>query len=251
MSAPICGARTWVTPDEMATCDRNRGHEGDHNCIASRGFVEWRTPNCRFSVGNALGEFVFVWPIEDTRDLARRLQRQLDALDPDAAVAEAERRMLDAFDRRVRLVRIADLYGEPLGPIEAAAEEAKTAQRAAYDAWLELVEAREREGRWSVRARLPWSNDCRADLSGLHAWALGFAGSSWEWGVTTNADRARGLVSLSGEDAFGEAPTLDAAKVAAEEAARPMIERLITQRESEIAELRRALVEARDAKESR
>ena len=81
-----------------------------------------------------------------------------------------------------------------------------------------------------ARCNLPWADDgpwSDAVLPGISAHVLGYPGeATFDWAV---------------EGEFGEAPTLDAAKAAAERAARPIIERLITQRESEIAELRRAL----------
>lgn len=171
MTAPICGARTWVTPDEMVTCDRPAGHDADPKRIGvlldpesahACGLHTWRDPKHAVSAVERFkgrGEGYADRPVRlmihgaplaftptEARNIRDLIQEQLDALDPDAAIAEAERRMLDAFDRRVRLVRISDLYGEPLDVIEAAAEEAKRAQREAFDAWASLVEARDAKG---------------------------------------------------------------------------------------------------------
>lgn len=85
----------------------------------------------------------------EARNIRGLIQEQLDALDPYAAIAEAERRMLDAFDRRMRLLRIlaSDFYSPGSVVRIGAAVEAASAERfAAYNAWLALVEARDAKG---------------------------------------------------------------------------------------------------------
>lgn len=65
----------------------------------------------------------------------------------DVTIEAAERRMIEAHTRWRSLAGLAGLYSEPpLDPIEAALATAHQGMRAAYDAWLALVEARDAKG---------------------------------------------------------------------------------------------------------
>lgn len=87
--------------------------------------------------------------VDEARALVASLQRQLDALDPDAAIAEAERRMVEAWERARALSGMA---GSVLSNVEEtlALEHARDCALETWDvrkaAWLELVEAREAKG---------------------------------------------------------------------------------------------------------
>ncbi len=140
----VCGARTWVgTPIELVTCTRNDGHDGPHGGSSAllMGSHTWDTPRLHH------GRHVF--SPTSAREIIASLQRQLDALDPDAAIAEAERRMVEAFRyyvdlRRIRseLLDTTDEDGE-LGALGAAVSCAASASCAARSVWVRIVEARD------------------------------------------------------------------------------------------------------------
>lgn len=136
---PVCGARTWVTPDEVVTCKCERGHDDKHQADASFGLVGWREPVCRFVLGN-INRTEHVWSPGSTRALIASLQRQLDALDPDAAIAEAERRMVAAQARAHVLSVQTNRNSSALVRYR---NEAYRTETEAFDEWLALVEARD------------------------------------------------------------------------------------------------------------
>lgn len=143
MTAPICGARTWVTPDEMATCEREHGHDGQHRAVVGFGIARWADPMCCLM---ADAPVVFPSPSE-ARALVTSLQAQLDALDPDAAIAEAERRMVEARRHADDMARLASMYSRgPGDPLRAAHDDAVTRLGVAVSAWRLLVEARDAKG---------------------------------------------------------------------------------------------------------
>lgn len=148
MTAPTCGARTWLDRHTLLTCSRAPHAEGDHECVTeTEGPVTW----------NAAPRVVvdclrYDLPPNETRALIASLQRQLDALDPDAAIAAAERRMVEAF-ARAEALRSASIrlisHGNNGTTAEAALREASRALDAsldAADAWAALVEARDAKG---------------------------------------------------------------------------------------------------------
>lgn len=142
MSDPpvICGARTWVAPDESVSCNRERGHNDKHTATASFGLVGWREPACRFVVGST----EHVWKIAETRALVASLQRQLDALDPGVAIAEAEQRMNEAWSRQESIGEQAahSRHGDHSEALVAASNEAFTTWQARVAEWFEFVQAR-------------------------------------------------------------------------------------------------------------
>lgn len=140
MSAPTCGARTWVSPDDLVTCDRTDRHEC-HDGPSRRGRRDWYSATCVCLVDGMRREL----KPDEARALIASLQRQLDALDPDAAIAEAERRMVEAHRHVVDMVAAVDACGGRGGRVSVG-DRARAARRAAYDAWLALVEARGTKG---------------------------------------------------------------------------------------------------------
>lgn len=154
VTAPVCGARTWVAPDEMATCEREHGHDGKHQANASFAHLGWREAVCRLVVvPGSPNQMEYALPAQATRDIVASLQRQLDALDPDAAIAEAERRAVEMFHHYRGLCGLADRRRYIVGAscsslelIDAAKERASEEHDAALETWLALVEARGAKG---------------------------------------------------------------------------------------------------------
>lgn len=92
---------------------------------------------------------------EFARELIADLQSQLDALDPDAAVAEAERAWLAALERaatldamlsEVRDVEASSPFARRRDALLAAVKRADAHAEQAEAAWLALVEARDAKG---------------------------------------------------------------------------------------------------------
>ena len=138
MSAPICGARTWVTPDECVTCDRTDRHEC-HDGPSRRGRRDWYSATCVCLVDGMRREL----KPDEARALIASLQRQLDALDPDAAIAEAERRMV-AAQARAHVMSVQTKRNS--SALVRYRNEAYRAETEALDTWLALVEARDTKG---------------------------------------------------------------------------------------------------------
>lgn len=124
MTAPICGARTHG--DAIDIVQRLR--------IAAT--IDEPTEYLRRLLVAAADE------------IERLCEPHLDALDPDAAIAEAERRMVDAAIRCSALSRIANDAGVLTSRIalERAHVNAARAEANAVAAWLALVEARDAKG---------------------------------------------------------------------------------------------------------
>lgn len=141
MSAPICGARTWVEPEVMVECVREDGHTDMHR---DGGYAAWRTEACRFVIGSdehALSS-------DAARALVASLQSQLDALDPDAAIAEAKKKAHDAY-LRCSVLRAQAKDARSSAHVEALVAETNAAFRdweVDIDTWLALVEARDARG---------------------------------------------------------------------------------------------------------
>jgi hypothetical protein len=138
VTAPICGART-VDLGELTSCILPHGHEGDHE----DGAIAWIDNECPIELS---GER-YTTP-RGARALIASLQRQLDALDPDAAIAEAERRMVEADQRRESLSRRRDeaRTNRAHSAFSRALAVATADVASAADAWLALVEARDAKG---------------------------------------------------------------------------------------------------------
>lgn len=91
-----------------------------------------------------LGGCEHVWTPDEARAVRDRIQRQLDALDPDAAIAEAERRMVEARRQADDMARLASMYSRgPGDPLRSAHDNAVTRLGAAVSAWRALVESRD------------------------------------------------------------------------------------------------------------
>lgn len=136
MSRSVCGARTWGD-GEPVSCTNEAGHEGRHR---NPSYGLWLEPECCVGV---CGQ-VFSLSVDEARAVRDRLQRQLDALDPDAAIAEAERRMVEAWDRSEKFRALHSLASDKR---EAMAFQERwfalcNDRQRATDAWLSLVEAR-------------------------------------------------------------------------------------------------------------
>ena len=95
-----------------------------------------------------MGAHAWDYTAAELRALAEGLMRRADALDPDAAIAEAERRMVEAGQRCSVLATCANEAGSdgPRRAFSRALECAVEDERAAVNAWLALVEARGAKG---------------------------------------------------------------------------------------------------------
>lgn len=127
MTAPICGARTWVLGEEV-TCTRNHGH-GQHGGGCAR----------------LMGAHAWDYTAAELRALADGLMRRADALDPAAAIAEAERRMVEAWSRYERLCRVRGEFDRKPA-LNDIVSRAWADWHELTDTWLALVEARDAKG---------------------------------------------------------------------------------------------------------
>ena len=86
--------------------------------------------------------------VDEARALVASLQRQLDALDPDAAIADAERRMIEAHRRARDLSDMEDnALDQRLRPRLGMARRRAYAETSRLgEEWLALVEARDAKG---------------------------------------------------------------------------------------------------------
>lgn len=142
----ICGARTWVDPGHFVSCVRT-DCDGQHR---DSGMMRWNEA----SVAMRCDDGRMAYPTEtEARALVASLQAQLDALDPDAAIAEAERRAVEMFHHYRGLCGLADRRRYIVGAscsslelIDAAKERASEEHDAALETWLALVEARGAKG---------------------------------------------------------------------------------------------------------
>lgn len=151
MTAPTCGARTWTSSGELVTCDREPGHVSLHSGPVGNDRIGndrklWTMPMCAILLRGC----DHVWTPEEARSVRDRIQAQLDALDPDAAIAEAKKKAHDAY------LRCSVLREQARSTRSSAHESALIAEtnaafhewEAAVDAWLALVEARDaKDGR--------------------------------------------------------------------------------------------------------
>ena len=89
MSTVKCEARTWVSPDEMVVCDRGAGHLLRHVGDSKDGRIAWDEARVFSPLFSSDDESD--WTASRARVLVASLQSQLAALDPNLAVAEAEK----------------------------------------------------------------------------------------------------------------------------------------------------------------
>lgn len=128
----ICGARTWAAPGHLVSCVRT-DCDGQHR---DSGIMRWTEA----SVVMQCDDGRMAYPTEtEARALVASLQAQLDALDPDAAIAEAERRMLAAQAHFDDLSRIDYTCVAAWPAIIAAKTTAITVRDARAREWAELV----------------------------------------------------------------------------------------------------------------
>lgn len=152
MTAPTCGARTWAAPGELVACYLRGAHD-EHEALCFDGSHSWTDAAVQID-GHGLA-FVEVISPDAARALIASLQRQLDALDPDAAIAEAERAWLAALERaatldamlsEVRDVEASSPFARRRDALLAAVKRADAHAEQAEAAWLALVEARDAKG---------------------------------------------------------------------------------------------------------
>lgn len=144
MTAPICGARTWGHEEPVA-CTNDAGHDGRHGNPAYGSWDETR-------LYVEMGDSCFRWTIDEARGAVALIQARLDALDPDAAIAEAERVWIAALERAATLdamlseVSEGDLYARRRAALVATVKRAAALAEQAEEIWLALVEARDAKG---------------------------------------------------------------------------------------------------------
>ncbi len=143
MTTQTGGART-VDLGGPTSCVLPHGHEGNHE----DGAIGWVGDECPIEISGGR----YTTP-RGARALIASLQRQLDALDPDAAIAEAERAWLVALEKAATLdAMMMDRVSEEnsASPVArallAAVKRAEAHAEQAEAAWLALVEARDVKG---------------------------------------------------------------------------------------------------------
>ena len=134
-----CGARTWASPDDLITCTLPPHASDEHHSgkYADGGVYEWLDyhTKCQIPLGRTMHG---VSPAE-ARELLGCVQRQLAALEPGAELAEAERRMNDAHERRMRLWAQSGTHAHRhrADALELAAEAAEKAWLVCVDEWAD------------------------------------------------------------------------------------------------------------------